>query len=59
MEPEDLLERAHSLKPPLKYSELQAYERAFVKTTEPVAGVFSIWYVFQTYGSRFTLVLTC
>lgn len=43
LEPEDLLERAHNLKPPLKYSELQSYERAFVKTTEPVAGVFSIW----------------
>ncbi len=43
LEPEDLLELAHSLKPPLKYSELQTYERAFVKTTEPVAGVFSIW----------------
>ena len=45
LEPEDLLERAHNLKPPLTYSELQTYERAFVKTTEPVAGVFSIWYV--------------
>jgi hypothetical protein len=43
IEPEDLLERAGCITPKLDYSELQGYERAFVRTEEPVAGVFSIW----------------
>ena len=43
IEPEELLERARMISPKLDYNELQGYERVYVRTSEPVAGVFSIW----------------